>query len=249
MHGIELRDVALRDKPIEVLFLFVQPFPGNGVRHRDDAVVRRDLLVVEGGAFDLGIGLGDGGRGRGEGARDGGEHLRRVRVLGLGKKAAVRSRIARDLVLFVEGLADVQGVFGGVAKEAACLDLNVRKRIGLGLQGLLALRFRRRHGRGLLLRELFNEGFADREVNEKLSLFVHALLVFARLPLGGEVLFLRAQRGGDGEVGLRLEIAHRVVAAGDHGEGGSLHAPDGDEFAAAELRLIEERVGARKVHA
>ena len=193
MYGVKLRDVAFGDEAVQFFFFVVQTIPGDGICDRNDAVVRRDLFVIKGRTFDFGICLGNGRSGRGERTRNGGQHPRGIGVLQLRQKTAVRTRVARDLVLFVKRLADVQGVFGGVTEEAACLNLNVRKRIRFGLQRFFAFRFRLENRRRFFLREFLNERLADVEIDEKFPFFIHPLLPFGGFPLCGEGFIVGAQ--------------------------------------------------------
>lgn len=239
MHREELRDVAPHDEAVDVGFLAGERGGIDRVGDGHDAVVRRHLLVVEGRALELRIGLGAGGSSGGEVPGDGGEHGGRVRVLGFGQIAAVSTRIARDLPDFVERLADLERVLGRHAEALARLDLDVGERVGLGRIGLAALRLGGEHRGGLFLREPLDERAADVEVDEEPAFLVEALLVGAGLPACGEGDGLFGEVSRDREVGHGREVAHHVVASCDHEERRRLHAAHGEESVAA-----RERVGA-----
>ena len=163
--------------------------------------------------------------------------------------AAVRARVARHFMRLVERLARVEGFLGGVAKQAARLDLDVGKGVCLGLERLLVLRLAGDDGGRRFAREAIDELAANVEVNEELSFFVHPPLPRRWPPAGRKTRSLRFEGRGQGEIGLRLEMRNSVVSAGHHGEGRGLDSTDGDELAFACGRLVGERIGAGKVHA
>ena len=167
-------------------------------------------------------------------------------MLRLGEKRAIRARVARRLVRFVKGLAQIERLLGGKAELVRGGQLNVSKRESLRLSNLLR-RARAADDGGLAdgLQSLLQRS-RDAAIDQAL-LFVDSRLRLPRLPDGSKG-FIAAKAGLDDEIRHRLEMTDCCITLRDQCERRRLHAADGDEFLLA-LRLLRQCIGARQVHA
>ena len=127
MCGKEVRQVALGDQAIDFSFVVAELGAVCSLLRRDDAVVRRDLFVVPRRRLDRAVTFRDEARQGRHGFGDCGEHVLGVGVLRLGKERAIRAWVARRLVRFVKGLAQIERLLRGKAKLVRGAQLNVGK--------------------------------------------------------------------------------------------------------------------------
>ena len=176
---IKLRDVAFRDQHVEVLFLLAQIGQFRFDSRRNDGVMRGNLFVIPCAALDAQVCLFNESFKRGIGCCEIFQNRCRITELIFWQVVAIRSRIARELLL-IKRLLRIENFLRRVAEDLSRVDLKRGKRIGKTLRRcslllLDAFNFCRRHRRG-------RQDFFCEILLQDASFFIHAILLL-RFPL------------------------------------------------------------------
>ncbi len=152
--------------------------------------------------------------------------------------AAVRARVARDLVLLVERLRDLVGLLGGEGELGAAILLQGGQRVGQGRR-LLLLRDREAlDGPGAPL-DLVGDALGHRLVDQA-PVRVQPVVVGRDDPCRLEGALGVPERPRRQEVVDRDELLDLAVPVDDEPEGRGLHAPDGERLVELPARAARE---------